>query len=101
MSLCSQERENVRSAVGKLGWTTRWMKPGLAFDVCQLSSSLNNRKEDDILQTDRIPNNVFSNWFPWIGKHFRKVCFDYSALRNCKNGKSQGGFIVFFFGGCK
>lgn len=48
VSLCSQERENVISVVDKLGWTARWMKPGLAFNVCQLSSSLNNRKEDDI-----------------------------------------------------
>lgn len=77
VSLCSQERENVISVVDKLGWTARWMKPGLAFNVCQLSSSLNNRKEDNILKTDRIPT-----------KHKRDTC---------KNGKSQGGFIVFFF----
>ena len=45
--LCREENDNVRNLVGQLGWITGQTRPDLAFEVFQLSSTLNHSKVDD------------------------------------------------------
>lgn len=40
--------------VGQLGQITNQTRPDMIFEVCQLASTLNNNKVDDILHAQRL-----------------------------------------------
>ena len=53
-SLCKEENDNTRTLVRQLGWITGQTRSGLAFEVCQLSSILNDSKIDDVLKANKL-----------------------------------------------
>ena len=99
--LCKEKNDNIRTLVGQLGWITGQTRPDLAFEVCQLSSILNHSKVDYILKANKLllkvkNENTFLRFgLPGPTGNFKIICYNDWSLGNLKDGRSQGGFIIY------
>ena len=103
-SLCKEENDNTRTLVRQLGWITGETRSGLAFEVCQLSSILNDSKIDDVLKANKLllkaenENTLLRFWLLASTENFEIFYQNDSSSGNLKDGGSQGGFIIYLVG---
>ena len=102
--LNKEENDNLRTLVGQLGWIAGQTRPDLAFEVCQLSSILNQSKVEDVIKANKLlikakNENIFLRFgLPGPIENFKIFCYNDSSLGNLKDGGSQGGFIIYLVG---
>ena len=100
-SLSKDKVKELRSLVGQLAWASNQTRPDIAFDVCQLSVSINNATYEDVARANkcvkRLKNDHVSISFPPLGniKDCELVVYADASFKNLPGGGSQGGYIVF------
>ena len=97
--LNDNERKELRQAIGQLNWLSTQTRPDLAFDVCDLSTSLKEGTVDLIIKTNKVIkkakyNNLFL-YYPVLNLHELQIrCFADASFGNLRNGGSQGGHYI-------
>ena len=98
--LTIDETEDLRSAIGQLGWVASNTRPDLAFDVCYLSGRLKNPTIKEILMVNKSISKAKSEQ---VILHFGNgvkpsECvisgFHDASFGNLEDGGSQGGFMI-------
>ena len=99
-SLTVEETDDLRSAIGQLGWVASNTRPDLAFDVCYLSGRLKNPTIKELLMVNKVISKAKSED---ITLHFGNEVkpsecvisgFHDASFGNLEDGGSQGGFMV-------
>ena len=99
--LSSDEIDELRSLVGQLGWVAGQTRPDLAFEVCQLSSSINHSTVNDLIKANKLlakaknENVSIRLGLPGSPYDFKIIAYNDSSLGNLNDGGSQGGFIIY------
>ena len=99
--LSDGEKESFRALVGQLNWITTNIRPDIAYDVCELSSSLNNATVSDMTRlnkvVERIQKDALRIHYPRLDE--LQSCsievFTDASFASLNDGGSQGAFIVF------
>ena len=99
--LSSDEIDELRSLVGQLGWIAGQTRPDLAFEVCQLSSSINHLTVNDLIKANKLlaktknENVSIRLGLPGSPYDFKIIAYNDSSLGNLNDGGSQVGFIIY------
>ena len=99
--LSSDEIDELRSLVGQLGWVAGQTRPDLAFEVCQLSSSINHSTVNDLIKANKLlakaknENVSIRLGLPGSPYDFKIIAYNDSSLGNLNDGGSQGRFIIY------
>ena len=91
-----EEKSSLRSVIGQLNWLATQTRPDLAYDVCDLSTSLKDGSVSLLTQANRI---VKKSKLQDVYLHYPKMnleqlsvnCFADASFGNLKDGGSQGG----------
>ena len=103
--LNENELKQFRSVIGQLGWAAGQTRPDIAFDCCELSSSVKHVTIEDLLRANKVLSRAKSEPIVLTYKDMgdlstdKFVCFNDSSFGNlCDAGGSQGGYIIFLEG---
>ena len=100
------ERETLRSVIGKLNWLATQTRPDLSYDVCELSTNLKNgtvellTKANKVIQKAKY-NKVFLHYPPLDLDNIVVRCYADASFGNLPDGGSQGGMYVELVSGSK
>lgn len=100
------ERQELRSAIGKLNWLATQTRPDLSYEVCELSTSLKNGTVELIMKANKAIkkakyNTVFLH-YPILDLDDITVrCFADASYGNLPDGGSQGGIYTEIVSGSK
>ena len=99
--LTAFEKRQFRGLVGQLNWVMGMTRPDIAFEVCQLSTTLNKPTIKEILRANKVVRYLKGMStrikIPNIGNlnECEVVCYTDASWANLPCGGSQGGFVVF------
>ena len=99
--LVPSEKRQYRGLIGQLNWVSGMSRPDIAFEVCQLSTSLSSPKIKDVLRANKVVRYLKGMKtrikVPDLGKLEKCAIWSFSdaSYANLPDGGSQGGFIVF------
>ena len=102
--LNKNELKQFRSVIGQLGWAAAQTRPGIAFDCCELSSSVKHATTEDLSRTNKVLSGAKSEPIVLTFKDMgdlstaKFVCFNYSSFGNLCDGGSQGSYVTFLVG---
>ena len=105
-SITEDEREELRSVIGKLNWLATQTRPDLSYDVCELSTSLKNGTVGLLIKANKVIkkakfNDVFLN-FPVLDLNNITIrCYADASYGNLDDGGSQGGYYMELVSGSK
>ena len=97
--ITEDEREELRSVIGKLNWLATQTRPDLSYDVCELSTSLKNGTVSLLMKANKVIkkamyNEVFLH-FPVLDlSQLTLRCYADASYGNLNDGGSQGGFYL-------
>ena len=103
--LNAQEYKAMRSLVGQLGWLSGISRPDISFLVSEACSSLKDPTIEDIINLNKIVRHVKNTQsvilFPSFHSlsHLKLKVYSDASYRNLKEGRSQGGHIIFITDG--
>jgi len=93
------EKYQYRAVVGQLNWLCSQSRPDLAFDVCQLSTKLNDPIVRDVVYANRIVRKAkahrYSLKFNRLKSPLHLKAYCDASYANLSDGSSQGGSIIF------
>ena len=93
------EQYQYRAVVGQLNWLCSQSRPDLAFDVCQLSTKLNDPTVRDASYANRVIRKAKSHKYPLkfnkLKYPLHLLAFCDASYANLSDGSSQGGSIIF------
>jgi len=93
------EQYQYRAVVGQLNWLCSQSRPDLAFDVCQLSTKLNDPTVRDVSYANRVIRKAKTHSYPLkfnkLQYPLHLVVFCDASYANLSDGSSQGGNIIF------
>jgi hypothetical protein len=103
------ESDEFRSLLGQLNWLATQTRPDVAFDVCELSTSLSGATVEEVLRANKVLKRIKQH--P-VMLHFCGLeepeqlcieCYSDASFGNLQGGGSQGGYVVFLADhrGCK
>ena len=104
--LNKNELKQFRFVIGQLGWAAGQTRPDIAFDCCELSSSVKHATIEDLLRANKVLSTCRAKSEP-IVLTFKDmgdlstakfVCFSDSSYGNLCDGGSQGSYIIFLEG---
>ena len=103
------ESDEFRSLLGQLNWLATQTRPDIAFDVCELSTSLSRATVEEVLRANKVLKRIQQR--PVMLKfceleepeQLNIECYSDASFGNLQGGGSQGGYIVFLADnrGCK
>ena len=103
--LNENELKQFRSVIGQLGWAAGQTRTDIAFDCCELSSSVKHVTIEDLLRANKVLSRAKSEPIVLTYKDMgdlstdKFVCFNDSSFGNlCDAGGSQGGYVIFLEG---
>ena len=98
-SLSPDEQYMYRKIVGQLNWLASQSRPDLSFDVCQLSTKLNQATVHDVIFANKTLKKANSQS---LLLKFNRLCYPVNLVAFCDasyanlpDGSSQGGSIIF------
>lgn len=99
--LNDREIDDIRSALGQLGWISSNTRPDLAFDICYITGRLTNPTIKELIMTNKTIIKAqsetvklqFGNSAPFNDDVIES--YHDASFGNLENGGSQGGFVVF------
>ena len=99
-SLTKEETTSLRASLGKLNWLAGMTRPEISFEVCQISTRVNNATVADILSVNKVIKFVKSTpssiSIPKLDlKSLSITVFADASFNNLPDGGSQGGYIIF------
>ena len=98
------ELKQFRSVIGQLGWAAGQTRPDIAFDCCELSSSVKHATIEDLLRANKVLSRAKSELVVLTFKDMgdlstaKFVCFNDSSFGNICDGGSEGGYVIFLEG---
>jgi hypothetical protein len=100
------EREMLRSVIGKLSWLATQTRPDLSYDVCELSTNLKNGTVELLMKANKVIkkakyNKVFLHFPPLDLDNLVVRCYADASFGNLPDGGSQGGVYVEVVSGSK
>ena len=102
--LNENELKQFRSIIGQLRWAAGQTRPDIAFDCCELSSSVKHATIKDLLRANKVLSRAKSEPVVLTFKDMgdlataKFVCFNDSSFGNLCDGGSQGGYVIFLEG---
>lgn len=99
LPLNGEERDALRSLIGKLNWLSTQTRPDLAYAVSELGSSLKNATIKHLIQANRVVRRCKQHdvhmFFPKLNLNDIKVrCYGDASFGKLEDGGSQGGVFV-------
>ena len=97
--LDSQEKRELKAIAGQINWIATQTRPDLAYDACEISTSVKSATVEDVMQANKVVRKAKSNTvrlrFRDLGdvKRADLISFSDASLGNLKDGASQGGHI--------
>ena len=104
--ITEDERDLLRSVIGKLNWLATHTRPDLSYEVCELGTNLKNGKVDLLLKANKAIkkakfNDVFLH-YPVLNLDEVKIrCFADASFAHLPDGGSQGGVYIEIVSGSK
>jgi hypothetical protein len=103
------ESDEFRSLLGQLNWLATQTRPDIAFDVCELSSSLSGATIEEVLRANKVLKRIKQRpvMLKFCGleepEQLNIECYSDASFGNLQGGGSQGGYVVFLADhrGCK
>jgi hypothetical protein len=98
------EKRALKSLAGQLMWISSHTRPDAAYDVCDISTSVTNATQQDIIKANKVIRKLKSDEvsinYAEIGKikDAEIVCYVDASHGNLKGGASQGAHIIFLKG---
>ena len=95
------EKSEFRTLIGQLSWVATNSRPDIAYDVCELSTLLNEANVGDFMRLNkvisRVKNETVILQYPSLQNidNCMFECFSDASFANLSNSGSQGGFIIF------
>jgi hypothetical protein len=102
--LTKEERSQLKSLVGQLNWVANHSRPDIAFDTCEISTSVKDATVSDLIRANKTINKIKSEsvllTFPVLGdlERCRLICYTDASFANLPGGASQGGYCIFLEG---
>ena len=102
--LDSQKKRELKAIAGQINWIATQTRPNLAYDGCEISTSVKNSTVEDVTQANKVVRKAKSNTvrqrFRDLGdvKRAELISFSDASLGNLKDGASQSGHIIFLVG---
>ena len=102
--LTSSELASLRSVTGQLLWVTGMSRPDMAFLTCAVSNYGKNPTVQSLILANKAVKKLKSDKvvlkFPRLQlQNVQILCFADAAHANLPSGASQGGFVIFLYGG--
>ena len=99
-----EEKQKLRSLVGQMNWVANHSRPDIAFDACQISTSVKDATIRDLKNANKVVMRVKSEQvkltYPLLGdisaSHI--ICYTDASFKNLPGGASQGGYCIFIKG---
>ena len=97
-------KRELKANAGQINWIATQMRPDLAHDACEISTSVKNATVEDVMQANKVIRKAKSNTvrlrFRDLGdvKTAELISFSDASLGNLKDGASQGGHIICLVG---
>ena len=102
--LTNEESRELKSLAGQLMWISSHTRPDLAYDVCDLSTSVKGATQSDASKANKAVRRLKSDCvqlvYGDIGdmRDAELVCYTDASYGNLKGGASQGGYVIFLRG---
>ena len=98
-TLTSDEQYLYRKIVGQLNWLASQTRPDLSFDVCHLSTKLNEATIKDATYANKVIKKANSQSvslkFSKLKYPIKLLAFCDASYANLPDGSSQGGTVIF------
>ena len=59
--LDSQEKRELKAIAGQINWISTQTRPDLAYDACEISTSVKNATVEDVMQANKVVRKAKSN----------------------------------------
>ena len=102
--LNKNELKQFRSVIGQLGWAAGQTRPDIAFDCCELSSSVKHATTEALLRANKVLSRAKSGPVVLSFKDMgdlstaKFVCFNDSSFGNLCDDGSQDAYVIFLEG---
>jgi hypothetical protein len=102
--LGNEEARKLKSLAGQLMWISSHTRPDLAYDVCEMSTSVKGATQSDAFKANKIVRRAKADdvkiTYADLGgmEEIEIICYTDASYGNLKGGASQGGHIIFLRG---
>ena len=98
-SLDKEEHEELHSLIEQLNWVASQSRPDIAYDVCELSTSLEHATVKNILDANKVAKKLKSDSlvlkFQSINEENVKIsAYSDSSFGNLPDRSSQGSYTI-------
>ena len=98
------QKRDLRSLVGQLLWISSHSRPDIAYDVCDISTSVKDATQRDLLNVNKKIRKMKMEdvklIYPELGEisEVELICYTDASFKHLKGNASKGGHIVFLKG---
>ena len=102
--LSTKEAKQLKSLAGQLMWISSHTRPDLAYDVCDISTSVKGATQNDAFKANKTIRKLRAEniklVYGDIGniRDAEIICYSDASHANLKGSASQGGYLIFLRG---